>query len=392
MHTHAAPCPLAIHADELDPLAKEQIERARVHPALEGLIAIMPDAHAGAGCVIGFTGTFSRGVIPNLVGMDIGCGVAAHPLGGVKGVDFAALDRYIRACIPLGMLRHPDLAGVKNLSVAAALKEPALALCERMEEEFFRARGVKKYIPPHLQLGTLGGGNHFIEIDYSPAQQEYYLLVHSGSRNAGKRIADYFQHQALISTRHAGIEVPRGMEFLPLEGEGQDYIHWAALAQDYARWNRRFMLALILSFFALDLNEKHIIESTHNYIDARDRIIRKGAIAAYAGQKVIIPLNMADGTLLGVGKGNPEYNYSAPHGAGRLHSRREMMRRFKRGDHTLQEYQHAMEGIFSTSVTAKTVDESPFAYKDPAIIETYLQECVDITARLRPVYNLKAEG
>lgn len=182
------------------------------------------------------------------------------------------------------------------------------------------------------------------------------------------------------------------MEFLPLEGEGRDYIHWAALAQEYARWNRRFMLALILEFFAFDLHEEHIIESIHNYIDPHDHIIRKGAIAAHAGQKVVIPLNMADGTLLGVGKGNPEYNYSAPHGAGRLHSRREMMRRLKRGDHTLQEYQRAMEGIFSTSVTPGTFDESPFAYKDPAMIETYLHACVEITTRLKPVYNLKAEG
>jgi tRNA-splicing ligase RtcB len=386
-----APCPVNVHADQLDPLAAQQIEQVRTHPALEGLIAIMPDAHAGAGCVIGFTGRYHEGVIPNLVGVDIGCGVAVYPLSGVKEIDFPALDKYIRRFIPLGMERHPNLETVRNLPVAPELQRPALALCTEMEHGFFNALNLKKYIAPHLQMGTLGGGNHFIEIDRSPAQDEYYLLIHSGSRNAGKRIADYFQKQALMYTRNAGIEVAKGMEFLPLDGEGKAYLHWAEKAQEYARWNRRFMLALILKFFGLKFDEENVTESIHNYIDPRDNIIRKGAIAAYAGQKVVIPLNMADGTLLGEGKGNPEYNFSAPHGAGRCHSRREMMRRLKQGDYTLSDYEHAMQGVFSTSVTSGTFDESPFAYKDSHMIETYVRETVEITAHLKPVYNLKAQ-
>jgi tRNA-splicing ligase RtcB len=384
--------PVQIHAASLDPLAKTQIEAIARHPAIHGLISIMPDAHAGAGCVIGFTGKFHDAVIPNIVGVDIGCGVASVPLGRIDRIDFAGLDAHIRDRVPLGMAQREDASFFDQVPVPESLRKTSRHLCEHLEESFYHGNRIGKHLPPLLQLGSLGGGNHFIEIGRSDRDGQFHLVVHSGSRNLGKRVAEHYQELAAEVTRQMGVKVPKGLEYLPLAAGGEDYLRFAKLAQAYARHNRRFMLAMILEFFGLGLDEERITESVHNYIAESDQVIRKGAISAQEGERVIIPLNMAAGTILGIGKGISSYNRSAPHGAGRRHGRKEMFRMLDRGEKTLEDFSASMEGVFTTSVCRETFDESPFAYKDPAEIEPFLLETVHISDRLRPVYNLKATG
>jgi tRNA-splicing ligase RtcB (3'-phosphate/5'-hydroxy nucleic acid ligase) len=384
-------CQLLIHAKELEPIADEQVHLIVNHPALHGLIAIMPDAHAGSGCVIGFTGKFRNAVIPNIVGVDIGCGVACHPLTGVSNIDFPALDSHIRENIPLGMNWHGSTASFDRPEVPQNLRRAFTTLCNHIEEGFYKDNRIGKHIQAINQIGTLGGGNHFIEI----GQDEhggYHLIVHSGSRNLGKRVAEFYQDRAGRVTREMGINVPKGQEFLPMSAGGDQYMKWAAAAQTYARYNRRMMLVTILSFFGVPFDEQQVIESVHNYISEKDHIIRKGAISAHKDERVIIPLNMADGTIIGTGKGNTSYNLSAPHGAGRKHGRKEMFRRLDKGEFSLEKFKESMLHVFSTSVSRETFDESKFAYKSFEDIESYLLETVEITGRLTPVYNLKAAG
>jgi tRNA-splicing ligase RtcB len=385
-------CPVQIHADSLDPIATEQVKLIAHHHALHGLISIMPDAHAGAGCVIGFTGKFRQAVIPNIVGVDIGCGVASVPLSGIQKIDFQGLDQFIRERIPLGMNQREESSFFDKVPVPDTLRKAANSLCEHTEDDFYKGEKIGRHLPPLMQLGTLGGGNHFIEIGQSENDASYRLIVHSGSRNLGKRIAEHFQEMAASITKQMGMSVPKGMEYLPLAAGGERYMHWATIAQAYARYNRRFMLATILEFFGLRFDESQVIESVHNYIAKKDQVIRKGAISAHEGEQVIIPFNMSDGIIIGIGKGNNSYNKSAPHGAGRKSSRKEMFRKLDKGEYSLADFSKSMQGIFSTSINRETFDESKFAYKDPAEIEKYLLETVTVTDKLKPVYNLKAAG
>ena len=238
-------CRLLIHAKELDPKADEQVHQIVNHPALHGLISIMPDAHAGAGCVIGFTGKFRNAVIPNIVGVDIGCGVACHPLAGIRDIDFPALDSHIRDHIPLGMTWHDGPAHVDRFTVPQNLRRSIASLCEHIEEGFYQGNKIGKHIQAIRQIGTLGGGNHFIEIGQDE-EGGYHLIVHSGSRNLGKRVAEFYQEKAGKVTREMNVRVPRGQEFLPLSAGGDQYMKWASLAQTYARCNRRMMIIAIL--------------------------------------------------------------------------------------------------------------------------------------------------
>jgi tRNA-splicing ligase RtcB (3'-phosphate/5'-hydroxy nucleic acid ligase) len=391
MTTENSKCTLLIHASEIDSTAREQVEQIVRHPALQGLVAIMPDAHAGAGCVIGFTGRFQNAVIPNIVGVDIGCGVACHPLTGITQIDFPALDRHIRRNIPLGMNSRKDLTVFNHPELPRHLQLAFTKLCEQIEEGFYNANRLGKHIMPLSQIGTLGGGNHFIEIGRA-VDGSYHLVIHSGSRNLGKRVAEFYQQQAVQATRIAGLKVPAGQEFLPLDSGGRQYIRWAAAAQRYAGYNRRMMLILILSFFGVRFDEQLLTESVHNYISEDDGIIRKGAISAKNGEQVIIPLNMSDGIILGRGRGNRSYNNSAPHGAGRRHGRREMFRKLQSGEYSMRDFSESMKHVFSTSITKETFDESCFAYKPFSEIEHFLRETVEIKTILAPVYNLKAAG
>lgn len=380
-----------IFADLLDPTAREQIRQIADHPVIHGQVAIMPDAHAGAGCVIGFTGRFEGGVIPNIVGVDIGCGVAAIPLVGVQRIDFAALDRYVRQHIPLGMRSRANDRFLAELNLPAETLKELERLCTHLENGFYREERIGKHIAPVLQLGTLGGGNHFIEIGQGQ-DGAYHLIVHSGSRNLGKRVAEHYQGLARDITGKHGARLPHGLEYLPDRQGGGRYLTWMKVAQRYAAANRRLMLLIMLRFFESDLDEQQVVESVHNYISESDHLVRKGAISARHGERVIIPLNMADGTLLGTGKGNRAYNCSAPHGAGRLHGRKEMFRRLQAGQFSMQQYAESMRHVFSTSVNRETFDESKFAYKPFDAIERHLRETVEIEQIIKPVYNLKAAG
>lgn len=349
----------------------------------------MPDAHAGAGCVIGFTGRFHEAVIPNIVGVDIGCGVLACRLEGLVSPDWHKLDNFIRRAIPLGMTSRRDVDVFRKKSMTAAESDRWLALCDKIEREFFAEYRIGRHTPPELQLATLGGGNHFIEVDRG-SNGDLYLLIHSGSRNFGLRVAEYFQKRARDHTKRCKIDVPHGTEFLPLENGGDEYLHWAQQAQLYAQYNRRGMLLLILDFLGLQLHEANVFESVHNYISPIDRIVRKGAISARDNERVIIPLNMADGTIIGRGRSNPAYNFSAPHGAGRVHGRQEMKRMLAAGTLTMQQYHASMSHVYSTSISRHTIDESKFAYKPLDLIREHLEATVNIEDHLTPVYNLKA--
>lgn len=382
---------LKIHADIIEEEAKNQIDLIVSHPAIRGLVAIMPDVHAGAGCVIGFTGKFKDSVIPTIVGVDMGCGVLTQRLA-VKNIDFAKLDTYIRENIPLGFnSRGIDYVSIEKIFEGLPMESRRqINDAHTRADDFLRKYGVKSKTVPVQQIGSLGGGNHFIEIEIG-SEGELYLTIHSGSRNFGLKVATYFQQRAKKLTEEMNIKVPQDLEYLPLSFGGSDYLDWLEVAQSYAHCNRLVMLNIILRFLGEEYDVNKIVESTHNYISKRDGIIRKGAISAHKDEKVVIPLNMGAGIVLGKGKGNKDYNWSAPHGAGRLYGRKDMLRKLDSGTfHSMEEYKGAMEGIFTTSISRKTFDESPFAYKPLESIATYLEETVEIEQIAKPVYNLKA--
>ena len=377
---------LIINADVIEDGAKEQINNMVNHPSMRGLISIMPDVHEGAGSVIGFTGKFDKSIIANIVGVDIGCGVVCHKIGKKK-IDFEELDNYIRENIPLGF-KSRNGEDLRNVFTKGEIHE-RLEDIPKLAWFFFHNHKVKMSTYPANQIGTLGGGNHFIEIGIDGEGQKY-LLIHTGSRNFGLKVADYFQNKAKIICKEMGIITPKELEYLPMSAGGEEYLKWMKVAQDYAKLNREIITRIILKHLNLKFNDSTYLESVHNYI-ASDNIVRKGAIKAYKGNQVIIPLNMSDGTILGIGKGNDRYNFSAPHGAGRVYGRNEMKRRLDRGEVSMEEFNKSMDGIFSTSVKKSTIDESKFAYKTYDDIKKYLDETIEIKTILKPIYNLKSD-
>src|SRR3990167_2215884 len=386
-----------IHAGIIEEEAKKQIDLIASHPAIRGLVAIMPDVHAGAGCVIGFTGKFDKAVIPNLVGVDIVCGVLTYRLN-CKEIDFAKLDDYIRKNIPTGFKsRSIDWVNVQGFfdKLPMKLRQQIYDISSRADA-FLKSNAIKSNTLPSQQIGTLGGGNHFIEIEKG-SDNELYLTIHSGSRNFGLKVADYYQNMARKIVEEMNISVPRDLEYLPLSYGGISYLLMAKLVQDYACCNRMAMMHTILRFLGEDRDdgweEQRIIESVHNYISDRDHIIRKGAISAHKDEKLVIPLNMGAGIVIGTGKGNKDYNWSAPHGAGRLYGRKDMIRKLNSGKfYSMEAFEDIMKGIYTTSVNRSTFDESPFAYKPWDSISSYLEETVDVEQVAKPVYNLKASG
>ena len=349
--------------------ALQQIQGFLDHPALEGAkIRIMPDVHAGAGAVIGFTATITDRVIPNLVGVDIGCGVCAMELAGkvrLEDGDLLALDHYIRGHVPSGFsvrsAPHPQFLECGNLH------ERVAKVCEATGQDYARvSRG----------MGTLGGGNHFIEVDVDERGVPWFV-VHTGSRNFGLKIANWHQRRAKEIRGSMN-----GLEWL----EGDDaalYYEHMKVAQEYAEMNRMAIIETVVTDY-LGVSGT-VIESVHNYVDFKAGIVRKGAISAQAGEFVVIPWNMRDGSVVGVGKGNAEWNFSAPHGAGRTMGRGEARRTL-----SLDAFKAAMAGVWSSCVGKGTLDESPMAYKDHAVVEAALADTVDVEHRLRPVYNFKA--
>lgn len=382
-----------IHAGIIEDEAKKQVDLIVSHPAIRGLVAIMPDVHAGAGCVIGFTGQFKNSVIPNIVGVDIGCGVLTYKLR-CDEIDFAKLDDYIRKNIPTGFnSRSLDWVSVQGFveKLPMKLRQQVYDVSSRADA-FLKSNAIKSNTLPSQQIGTLGGGNHFIEVEKG-SDDELYLTIHSGSRNFGLKVSNFYQNMAQKIVEEMNISVPRDLEYLPLSYGGISYLLQAKLAQDYAQCNRMAMMHTILRFLGEEYDPDKNVESIHNYISDRDHIIRKGAISAHKGEKLVIPLNMGAGIVIGTGKGNKDYNWSAPHGAGRLYGRKDMLRRLDSGNfYSMEAFEESMQGIFTTSVSRDTFDESPFGYKPWDSISSYLEETVDVEQIAKPVYNLKASG
>ena len=408
---------LKIFTDNIEQEAIDQINTLLEQPAFADCkVRIMPDVHAGAGCVIGFTADLGDKVIPNIVGVDIGCGMFTVELGridtGINGktdssidnyvtdIDYEKLDNVIRTCIPSGRNVHEEINYIfpelKNLRCYNKLKN--IDWLER-------------------SMGTLGGGNHFIEIDEG-FEGRKYLVIHTGSRNLGKQVADYYQNLAvelmigrdklayeqdrLIAEykdqgksseiqdaikelrntwRKKTNDVPKELCYLT-DKYRDDYIYDMKICQRFAKQNRLMIalkIMLSMGWYSIDL-----FETVHNYID-ESNMIRKGAISAKKGEKVLIPINMRDGSLLCVGKGNEDWNCSAPHGAGRIMSRSKA-----RETISMDAFKESMTGVYTTSVCESTIDESPMAYKPMDEIINNIKDTVDILDVLKPVYNFKA--
>jgi len=382
-----------VFTDNIEPEAISQIiQLLNQEFAAGSQIRIMPDTHAGAGCTIGTTMTIKDKVVPYMVGVDIGCGMETVRLAD-KDVDLQMLDTAIHETVPSGFNIHAsapritDRLGLEDLMCVHSINMER-ALCS---------------------VGTLGGGNHFAELEQDE-KGRYYLVIHSGSRYLGKQVADYYQDAAVKQRKQASKSVQDLIAQLKAQGRQKEiqtalkkipaskveknlawledelleqYLHDMAIVQRYADINRKTMAANILQ--ASRLTEVDSFTTIHNYIDIKNGILRKGAISARAGEHILIPINMRDGSLLCTGKGNADWNFSAPHGAGRLMSR-------SRAKETiaLADFEKSMEGIYSSTVGRSTIDEAPMAYKPMDEIIENIQDTVTIDAVLKPVYNFKA--
>ena len=393
-------CGTAIaYAKVIEEEAVEQIRRMCDYEFTEGAsIRIMPDVHWGKGCTIGTTMTVRDKVVPNLVGVDIGCGMYTVDLGKEE-IDLMRFDEAAHF-VPSG----------RNLWDGRQERFDLLGLrCYRTLKDTKRIA---------RSLGTLGGGNHFIEIDRS-ADGTNYLVIHTGSRNLGKQVAEYYQNIA-IDLSHGKDELFRARDELirRYKAEGrrselqeaikalnrdfkaraaeipadlaflfgsylEDYLHDIEICQNFARRNREVIARVLLERAGLTAGEA--FHTVHNYIATDERILRKGAIAAHAGERVLIPINMRDGSILAVGRGDPDWNYSAPHGAGRLMSRTAAKERL-----SMEEFRETMADVYTTAVNENTLDEAPMAYKSLADILDVIEDSVDVIEVLKPIYNFKA--
>ena len=366
-----------VFTDIIDEKAVEQIQTlCNQEFTKDAKIRIMPDAHAGVGCVIGFTANLGELVIPNIVGVDIGCGMLTVDLKDSQ-IDLEKLDQIIRKYIPSGTSVHSG----------------RIMRFDKLQE-LYCYRELKDSKRVERSIGTLGGGNHFIEVDVDENNHSY-LVIHTGSRNLGKQVAQYYQNLAydlmagkdelllkqeqLISDykkqgrkdelqeaikelrkNFIAKEVQLPKELCYLSGKYRDqYLHDMAICQEYATLNRQMIAKIILKqLLDMSLEEFDYFETIHNYIDHDENIMRKGAVSAKLNEKILIPINMRDGSLICLGKGNEEWNQSAPHGAGRLYSRQKAKELF-----SLNEFEDQMQGIYSTSINQHTLDECPMAYK-----------------------------
>ena len=385
------------YANVIEDAAIEQIRRMCDYAFTEGSkIRIMPDVHAGKGCTIGTTMTIHDKAVPNVVGVDIGCGMYTVRLLETE-IDFEHLDEAAHY-VPSGM------------NVWEGRRESFDLEALRCYRELKDAKRLQR------SLGTLGGGNHFIEVDRASGGT-LYLVIHTGSRNLGKQVAEYYQHlavelnqgreeyfkkrdaliaeykaagrrkeiQAALKALHWAdrpLSVPEDLCFL--YGEYlENYLHDVEICQLFARRNRELIAQILLE--RAGLTGADGFHTIHNYIDTDEMILRKGTIAAHKGEKVLIPINMRDGSVLAIGRGNPEWNYSAPHGAGRL-----MSRGAARETLSMEAYTEAMKGIYTTSVNPSTIDEAPMAYKALEDIIDVIRDSVDVVDIMKPIYNFKA--
>lgn len=406
-----------IFTDNIEASALEQLKKLMsIDVFSDKKIRIMPDVHTGAGCVIGFTGNLGDKVIPNIVGVDIGCGMRVQKLGKLTGIDFHAFHDHIRSNVPSGLTVREERFGFKPLE---GEEMEIYRQAKKLVTGLYCYRELKNTARIHQSVGSLGGGNHFIELDRDD-DGNVYLVIHTGSRNLGKQVAEYYQSQAvrhltpgedrfeeklrrtIEEYKEAGRRselqaVVRSMyatrkkalptlpsELCYVEGEIREhYLHDMRLCQRWAVLNRRLISLLLLRFFP-GVETVDEFESVHNYI-SDDNIIRKGSISAAEGERCIIPLNMRDGSLLCTGKGNPDWNCSAPHGAGRVLSRSQANKLI-----TMEDFVTSMNGIYSESVTESTRDESPMVYKPAEEIISNIGDTVTIDTIIRPVFNFKA--
>ena len=392
---------LKFFAETIDPKAYGQVLTLAYQPAFDGCkIRIMPDVHPGSGCVIGFTANLGEKVIPNIVGVDIGCGMLTVELGQID-IDFEKLDEVIRNYVPSGRQVHK----------AATCKSKFL-------KELYCYDHLKNIAWIRCSLGTLGGGNHFIEID-EDTHGNKFLVIHTGSRNLGKQVADYYQHVAIdnltgvndigqvrkeliesLKTQGREKEISKALEeltanFQPktkgvpkelsyLEGRDRlNYLHDMQLCQEFAVDNRAWIANVICHH--MGWVKKNQFETIHNYIEPGTNMVRKGAISAKYGERVLIPMNMRDGCIVGIGKGNEDWNCSAPHGAGRLMSREEAKEVV-----SLKEFASSMKGIYTTSVNNSTIDEAPMVYKSADEIQKLVVDTINIERIIKPIYNFKS--
>ena len=392
---------LKIFTENIEPEALNQIYTLIKQPAFENCkVRIMPDVHAGAGCVIGFTADLGDKVIPNIVGVDIGCGMLTVELGKID-IDFEQLDKAIRKRVPSGKNVHDGrivrFDELQSLHCYRELKDT-----KRLERS----------------IGTLGGGNHFIEID-TDTDGNKYLIIHSGSRNLGKQVAEHYQKLAIeimqgkdklyemqekliadykaqgkrkeiekaIKELHRKFNPnPLGIpkELCYLTGKYREqYLHDMQICQKFAVKNREEMAKAILD--EIGLQSISSFETIPNYIEFGANMVRKGAISAKENEMLLIPINMRDGCIIGIGKGNENWNCSAPHGAGRIMSRSKAKELV-----SLEEFEQSMEGIYTTSVNQSTIDESPMVYKPIDEIVENIKDTVEIVKIIKPIYNFKA--
>lgn len=383
-----------IFTDVVEETALNQVMTLLDQPYVAGSrVRMMPDIHAGSGCTIGTTMTVTDKICPNLVGVDIGCGMETIRIAEQE-MDLEKLDRVIRAYIPSGFDIHPQ-------PVSREIDLSALHCARQVNLD--RA---------YRSIGTLGGGNHFIEADRDD-RGRLYVVVHSGSRHLGLEVAKYYQaeayrylqtvrqedvrsvvaelkaagrqaeiNEALAALKPRNAAVPKELAYV----EGalfEQYLHDMQIAQRFATLSRKTMMDAIVTHMGLHVVDR--FSTVHNYIDMEHHILRKGAVSAQRGERLLIPINMRDGSLICVGKGNPDWNCSAPHGAGRLMSRAQAKTAF-----TVAEFRRQMDGIYTTSVGTDTLDECPMAYKPMADIVDNIAPTAEIETVIRPIYNFKA--
>ncbi len=392
---------LKIFTENIEPEALNQVYTLTKQDAFKDCkVRIMPDVHAGAGCVIGFTANLGDKVIPNIVGVDIGCGMLTIELGSID-INFKKLDDIIRKYIPNG----------KDVHGGRIIKFDEL-------QELYCYRELKDTKRLERSIGTLGGGNHFIEIDTN-TEGDKFLIIHTGSRNLGKQVAEYYQNlaieimqgkdelyekqekliaeykaqgrrkeiQSAIKELHRKFNPnPLGIpkELCYLTGKYREqYLHDMQICQRFAILNRNAIASIIID--KMDWHSLGAFETIHNYIELETNMVRKGAISAKENELLLIPINMRDGCIIGRGKGNEDWNYSAPHGAGRIMSRSKAKEIV-----SLDEFKQSMSGIYTTSVHQSTVDESPMVYKSIDEIIENVKDTIDIIEIIKPVYNFKA--
>ncbi|MFW6122531.1 MAG: RtcB family protein [Petrotogales bacterium] len=425
--------------DDVEEQCVAQITSMVNHPAFTNPMSIMPDTHSGKGSVIGLSMPLGDKIIPNIIGADISCGMLAINIGKSIPMKLSEIDHKIRKAIPFGFNVHnnPILNMEKDFpwkEVDVEAHKFSLAYNQKFgtniyhEEKYNFNWFEKKCKTIHADLGriiksigTFGGGNHFCEFGHD-GNDDYWFVIHTGSRNFGKCVCDYWQNMASkvirdakneefrnrieeIRENYKGMEIKKkikearkelgldtfGNDKLSkdlqwLEGEdAHGYLYDMIFAQKYAEVNRAYIAKVILNILKVD--EVDRIETVHNFIDFRDFIVRKGAIRSYAGERMIVPFNMRDGILICEGKSNEEWNCSAPHGAGRLMSRSQAKKKLK-----LEDFESQMDGIYSTSVVHSTLDEAPGAYKDASVIEKAIEPTANILLKIKPIINMKDNG